>query len=417
MYGLLLLVPLAVAAYPAPDPARRLHDFAGILTADEVEKVEQLCQEVERNTTAQLTVVTVASLENETVEEYANGLFNAWGIGQRKTNNGVLFLISPNDRRMRIEVGYGLEPLLTDAICGEIRDQHILPFFKQNRFGQGIIQGTIQIAGILQRNVISAKGIEGSGPFVLPTKEEEGHWAIIIATIAALFFIPVGWVMGDKGEYSTVIFVVGTIVVMLLCAVAWYLSSRIHPQDQSLGLLGGSAFASLSSLLFNAFQYKRYGPHGCSKCGSWLELLSEQDDDPKLTSIQQLEEKIGSVNYDVWFCPACLNSDTKRYINFFSPFFECPSCHARTFKEGPQQVIRAATLNSDGLAKVEGRCVSCNKKRIRKVILPRIVETPSRSSSSGGSGSSSSSGGGSSGGVSSSFGGGSSGGGGASGSW
>jgi uncharacterized protein len=414
MYGLLLLVPLAVAAYPTPDPTRRVHDFAGIMTAEEVKAVEQLCQEVERNTTAQLAVVTVTSLEHETVEEYANGLFNAWGIGQRKTNNGVLFLIAPNDRRMRIEVGYGLEPLLTDSICGAIRDQHILPLFKQNRFGKGIIQGTSEIAGILQRNVTSAKGIEGSGPFILPTKEEEAHWAIVFATIAALVFIPIGWVMGDKGEYSTVVFVVGAIIVLLLALLALYLTIRMRPPEQSFGLLGGSAIASLSALLFNGLQYKRYGPRGCSKCGSWLELLSEQDDDPKLTSIQQLEEKIGSVNYDVWFCPACLNADTSRYINYFSPFFECPSCHARTFKEGPQQVMRAATLSSKGLAHVHGRCVSCNKKRIRKVILPRIVESSSTSSSSSGFSSSSS---GSSGGGGSSFGGGSSGGGGASGSW
>ena len=154
-----------------------------------------------------------------------------------------------------------------------------------------------------------------------------------------------------------------------------------------------------------------------------LELLSEQDEDPKLSSVQQLEEKIGSVNYDVWICPACLNNDTERYINTFSSFRDCPKCNARTYKEDPQKTLIPATTISSGEAQIEGRCVSCNYKSIRKVTLPMIVLTSSSSSgsSSGGSfGGSFGGGGGGGGGFSGGgggFGGGSSGGGGAGGGW
>jgi uncharacterized protein len=142
-------------------------------------------------------------------------------------------------------------------------------------------------------------------------------------------------------------------------------------------------------------------------------LLSEQDDDPKLEPVQRLEENVGSVDYDVWICPACLNQDTERYIKTFSSFHDCPKCDGRTFKEGAQQVIRAATTTSSGTARVEGRCVSCNHKTVRNIMLPMIQQSSSTGSSDGSFGGGFGGGGGGGGG----FGGGGSGGGGASGGW
>ena len=76
-----------------------------------------------------------------------------------------------------------------------------------------------------------------------------------------------------------------------------------------------------------------------------MELLSEQDDDPKLSAVQRLEEKIGSVDYDVWICPACLNNDTERYVKAFSGFTDCPKCGARTFKkDSPHEITPATTV-------------------------------------------------------------------------
>ena len=113
-----------------------------------------------------------------------------------------------------------------------------------------------------------------------------------------------------------------------------------------------------------------------------MELLSEQDDDPKLSSVQRLEEKIGSVDYDVWICPACLNSDTDRYVKRFSGFQNCAACKARTFKLDPQEVLVPATTVSAGRARIEGRCVSCNHKTVQNVILPMLPQPSSSSSTS-----------------------------------
>ncbi len=102
-----LIAALLLAIVPPNNPQLRVHDLAGLLNAEQRQSLERLAHEVEQQTSAQLAVVTVPSLEGRTVESYANELFNSWGIGNRDTNNGVLFLIAPNEHRMRIEVGAG----------------------------------------------------------------------------------------------------------------------------------------------------------------------------------------------------------------------------------------------------------------------------------------------------------------------
>lgn len=405
---LFLLVSLTLADLPAHDATKRVHDFAGLLPLDNVTQLEALCRDVERQTTAQFAIVTVPDLQGETVEDYAQQLFNTWGIGQKDTNNGVLLLVAPKEHRMRIEVGYGLEPLLTDSVCGSIRDAFILPFFKQNQYPEGITKGADEIAKILLKHPNEAKGAPGSGPIFFRNKKEDALGAVGVVGIAGLVLVPIGWWAARRKEYSTTFFIVLVSAVVAVIGVAIYLMMRVRAPLEIAPWLGGAGATAAGTLFYNFRKYRRYRPHHCSKCGSRLELLDEKSDDEKLTPVQQLEEKIGAVNYDVWYCPACLNTDTEKYIGYFTGFQECPACHARTFKEGPQRVVYAATTVSSGLAEVEGECVSCNKKQRRTVILPRI----STSSSSSSSGSSSSGGGGSS-----SFGGGSSGGGGASGSW
>ncbi len=406
-------VPLLLAlsaALPPHDPQRRVHDFAELLPADVTGQLEQVCRDVERDTTAQFAVVTVPSLDGQSVEEYANALFNSWGIGRRDVNNGVLLLVAPNERRMRIEVGRGLEPLLSDALCGEIRDQLILPDFKTGNYPAGIRQGAEEIVRILREHPQAAAGVPGSSPLLVRTVRRDALMATAAAAVGALLLAIVGWMAGWRRLYSTVWFFAGVAILAALLVTALMLALKVPQPGEPLVWLGGATAAAAGSLGLNFRRYKRFGPHGCSQCGTRLELLSEHADDEKLDEVQRLEEKIGSVDYDVWYCPACLHSNTEKYINYFSSFQSCPSCPARAFKEGPQVTVTPATTIGSGLAQVEGQCVACKHKSVREVILPRIVVT-----SSSGGGSSSFGGGG--GGGGSSFGGGSSGGGGASGSW
>ena len=405
-----VLVAALTAVLPVQDPSKRVHDRAGLLSADEAAELERLARDVEQKTTAQLAVVTVTSLDGQTVEEYAHDLFNAWGIGQKKSNNGVLFLIAPKERRLRIEVGYGLEPLLTDARCGEIRDREIVPRFKANDYAGGIKAGTRALADALLADPAAARGDPKSGPMLRRAATRRALTATGLVGASALGLAGLGFVVATRRWYSTVTFFFASVVGMALLGTAIYYNLRAPNKGAPMGLLGGAGAASVAAWGFNLKRYRRYGPHGCSKCGTALELLSEQADDPKLSAVQRLEEEIGSVDYDVWFCLACLNADTERYIKPFSGFKACVKCGGRTYKEDSPVTIKAPTAKLSGRAQVEGRCVSCNYKDLRWITLAALGE----SNSSGGSYGGGFGGGGGGGGG---FGGGSSGGGGASGGW
>jgi uncharacterized protein len=413
----ILIAATLLAVVQPQDATRRVHDFANLLSDEQGASLENTARVVEQKTTAQVTVVTVNSLDGLTVDQYANEVLRAWGIGQRGKNNGVLLLVAPNERRMRIEVGYGVEPLLTDALCGKIADEKITPRFKQNDYAGGIIAGTEEVAKVLRANPVAARGVDNSVPALARSARRQAIFATGGVAIAAAVLAVTGFVVAARRLYSTTAFILATVVVAALVLIAAYLLWRTPHREQPMTLFGGATAASLAAWGFNLSKYRRFGPQGCSKCGTHLQLLSELDDDPKLTSVQQLEEKIGSVDYDVWVCTACLNQDTQRYIKWFSGFRECPNCGARTYNEDPQRVIQKPTRIRQGLAYVDGRCVACKHKTSRQVILP--VLPPPSSHTSGGSSFSSGGGGfsGGGGGGGSGFGGGSSGGGGASRGW
>ncbi len=407
MHVATLLAAFLLSILPPQDPTRRVHDLANLLGAVQIDVLEKIIQDVERQTTAQIAVVTVPSLDGRTVDDYGHDLFNTWSIGQKEVNNGVLLLVAPNERRMRIEVGYGLEPLLTDSLCGEIRDRDIIPRFKNDDYPGGIEAGTTALANVLLSDPAAARGDPNSGPHLARLSRHQAIVATSGVAALAIVLIVLGIIVASSRLYSTTSFVLVSGIGLLLVGTAVFLTVRTPNAERPINWLGGATLASVGAWAYNLKKYRRFGPKGCSKCGTHLELLSEQHEDPKLSEVQLLEEELGSVDYDVWFCPACLHNDTERYVKPFSGFKDCPACEARAYKEDPRKTIRAATTSSTGLARVEGRCVSCNHKTLRTIVLSKI----SVSSSSGGSF------GGGGGGGGGSFGGGSSGGGGASGGW
>ena len=127
----------------------RVVDDAGVLDAGTREAIRQKLALLEQKTGAQVVVATVKSLNGNSVEDYANRLFRRWQLGQRGKNNGVLLLHAPTERKIRIEVGYGLEGTLTDAIAKFIIQNAITPRFKANDFAGGMTRGVDDIIKVL----------------------------------------------------------------------------------------------------------------------------------------------------------------------------------------------------------------------------------------------------------------------------
>jgi len=120
-----------------PSPVGWVNDFAGIFKQEDIDKMTELITDLEKKTTAEIAVATVSSLNGKSIEMYANGLFNTWGIGKKNINNGVLFLVAPNEMKCRIEVGYGLENVITDVIASHIIDEEAIPRFKNKEYSLG----------------------------------------------------------------------------------------------------------------------------------------------------------------------------------------------------------------------------------------------------------------------------------------
>jgi uncharacterized protein len=158
--ALAIVFAFAGAAFAAPTFPKltgRVVDDAHILSPDVQAQLTQKLADLEQRTSRQLVVVTLPSLQGYEIEDYGYQLGRAWGIGQKKLNNGVLFIIAPNERRTRIEVGYGLEPILTDALSSVILQTKVLPKFKAGDMPGGIVAGTDAIVEQLLLDAPAAK--------------------------------------------------------------------------------------------------------------------------------------------------------------------------------------------------------------------------------------------------------------------
>jgi uncharacterized protein len=154
-----------------PSPASLVTDVAGVLTPEQKRALENKLVAIDDSSSNQIAVVIIPTLDGYPKEEYATKLFRDWGIGNKKTNNGVLLLIVINDRQIRIEVGYGLEGAIPDVTALNIIDNDIKPAFKAGNYYEGINLATDNIAkaAVGEYKVVKAKKSKskGSGGFLI----------------------------------------------------------------------------------------------------------------------------------------------------------------------------------------------------------------------------------------------------------
>ncbi len=142
-----LLAFVAAAQRPAPQnlrPRGYVNDFAGVVDSQWKQRIERLSSEVERRTGAQIAVVAIRSLQGEPIEDFTNQLFIAWGVGH-KDNKGAMLLLAVQERRMRLEIGYGLEPLVPDGYAGSVL-REMRPALREGHYGEALYNGVYTVA-------------------------------------------------------------------------------------------------------------------------------------------------------------------------------------------------------------------------------------------------------------------------------
>ncbi|MDF7807891.1 TPM domain-containing protein [Pontiellaceae bacterium B12219] len=136
-----------------------VYDYANVISASDKRQLESMIDELEQKTGAEIAVVTLQSLDGGQIDDFTNRLFEKWGVGQKGKDNGLMFLAAMQDRKMRIEVGYGLEGAIPDSKAGRIRRDVITPYFKANQPGKGITAGI----AVLSQEIAKEYGVQLTG--------------------------------------------------------------------------------------------------------------------------------------------------------------------------------------------------------------------------------------------------------------
>jgi uncharacterized protein len=317
-----------------------VNDYADLLDPAAEGRIRGKLKSLFRSTDIEMTVLTIDSMARYghagAIEPFATGLFNQWGIGDAKRNDGVLVLVAADDRKMRIELGAGFSRSW-DARMQRVIDTGFLPHFRNDAYQTGIETG------------VDATIFELTG--ALPEHQDLGTvqrgWAWIWYKMRAIG----DWIWAG----------------LLVPAVGGWLGLR---------------------------RYLRNRPRSCSACGTMMERLDEAADDDFLDDGQQTEEFVKSVDYDVWSCGSCGHMDIHGYKSWFSGHGNCPQCAYRTMKT-ETTVLVSATTSSTGRKRIDYDCRHCGYHNQVFRVIPR--KTKSSGSGGGSFGGGSSSGGGASG--------------------
>ena len=266
-----------------PDPQGYVNDFANLLTSTSEAGLEARLAKLEKDTQAEVAVVTVLSLEGDTIEGYAVKLFEAWGIGKKAQDNGVLFIMSLADRKVRIEVGYGLEGILTDGRCGRILDDDVLPSFREGDYEGGMMRGALAVESYIRAGAPPAP-LEDN-----PLRTLVGDYTTLLTILGFITIYLMGWMARTKSIWLGGIWgvIVGVILGMTLGGLGYtigfavaggilgalldWLLSRNYKQRASSGMStgwfasGGGFRGGGGGSSFGGFSGGRSGGAGASR--------------------------------------------------------------------------------------------------------------------------------------------------------
>jgi len=175
-----------------------VNDYANVIDDDDEKKIEALLKKQEAETSNQIVILTVDSMNGDSIEEYSIKVVEQWKLGNAAKDNGVLILHSTGDREMRIEVGHGLEGILTDVLCAHIIDDQMTPLFKNDKFGEGHLLAATSVIQIIggEYNAEDAKAKVAAANAMTPAQKLM-MWIIIVIVLIVIIFILFGVATGN----------------------------------------------------------------------------------------------------------------------------------------------------------------------------------------------------------------------------
>jgi uncharacterized protein len=340
---LLLALPLRAetpSQIPNPLKANRswVADSAEVLSADDERRINAVLSPLQRTNGVEVAVATVRNLGGQSVEEFAQELFQLWKPGKSGQDNGAIILVAVDDRKSRIQMGYGLEEIITDGQAGEISRSRMTPAFKRGEYGEGIYAGVLAVAQKIDPATKAAPPAASTGesetlpPEVVNSNRRQNP-AIPPPSRQPDFPTerqPSGSEGSDEGGFVALLLVLFGLFVMLfpflvIGGIIWFVVARLRR------------------------------PPACPRCKTQMVLLPETLEDASLSEVQQFEERIGSRDYRVWQCPQCHAESISAHDITFSGYSACPKCRHRT-AQTTRRTLKRATERRQGIEETTINC-------------------------------------------------------------
>lgn len=337
-------------------------------------RINALLSQLRDSSSVEAAVVVLPSIGNEDIDNFATELFVHWGIGKASNDNGLLILAVMDQRQIVIRTGYGIEGVLPDVLCSRIIRQYVTPEFREGNYGKGMTDAVQQIRHIVMNPEATAELWAEDAPLDETDKQLLLFMLYCYLAVSVLSSLLVSIRLNriirqcKNDTYECYKELDNTLTMLQLLAVFmpfWGIINLIHCN------------ITMKNLRNKARQ--------CDKCGTTMHRLSETEDNYFLTPQEDAEERIGSVDYDVWMCDNCRNTEILRFDKKNTRYSECPHCHAKTYSLTHDHIVIPATTLSAGQGERVYTCSYCKARKVIPYIIPMIVVPKSSGSGGGGS--------------------------------
>lgn len=347
------------------DSTRLVSNPDGILQPATEAQINTLLRDIRSKSTAEVVVMVLDSIEGGDIDTWAVDLFEQWGIGKKDKDNGVLVLVVPGQRQYTIKTGYGTEGTLPTVVLARMTRRGLEPLMKEGRVDEAVLS-TAQSLHSLMTTPDAIAELRSDQK----SRDDDFSLANIVTFVLTLAFML-------------------TLLMALVSVVRYYPLRKANRYDKYLGMestvrmmrmmcwctlgMGLVVYLPLKSMMHSW----RDGRHACPNCGADMKKVDEAHDNDYLTPAQDTEEKISSVDYDVWLCPQCGERDIYAYDNPDTAYTVCPVCHARACRLTCDRVLMQPTERREGAGVKEYTCLNChNMSRVPYKIAKLASATP-----------------------------------------
>lgn len=390
------------------DRRQYVSDPGNLLSPAVKSEVNDMLASLRARTSVEMVVALPPNIGDEEPQVWTEALFSLWKIGKADNDNGLLLMISPESRAAFIMPGYGCEGVLTDIACGKIYRNVIVPCMKKGDLDGAVLGSVKLIVSALEDPAVadelrsSQSDLAGGGSVLDINVFLSYIWGVAaVLFFVALIYFFTGFAKARKrrDNYGK--------------AESW--RSMLKPMAWLSLFTAGAALILLAAswLIYRFWRTRRLK---CPTCGARMHRLPEDKDNELLSDSQDFEEKIGTVDYDVWECPDCGTIDRYAYRADQKKYTECPSCHTVAMCLVSDLTTRQPTVRTEGEGMKIYECRYCGHRTQKRYRIPRKEDPSAALAAAAVLGAAASRGRGG-GGFGGGFGGGSTGGGGAGGRW